>query len=346
MITTNELYNDLERKIRCGDLTGKLPSVAQLTRHYGTSHNTVQRAVERLKLQGIVYGHHGKGVFVCERPELPAGGKIAVLQKLDNMNNPFYMHLFQHLKERLCKQDVEIDMICGFSDSLGQYNAAIVVDNFLEKQDIAVLKHTLSPEKIIALNWDEPGLPSIANDNRQGGYRSLEYLYERGHRSICLIGSADQLINTDIFQKRWQGVEDFLKEHPDMTLEKLLLKENQKDHFNEIVELLTDYQKQKGLPEVIFTFAGYYALGIITWLQQTHRRVPEDVSLLCYDNVEFATFTNPPLTTVKEEYELLAEQLEQYILALIRGTPLPEIKPVAPVIMERSSVRDLREIMK
>lgn len=339
MITSNDLYIDLMRQIRCGILTEKLPSVSQLTKQYKISHNTVQRAVERLKHQGVVYGHHGKGVFVCKKGSHCSEGRIAILQKLENMNNPFYLHLFQCLKESLAPLHIKIDMICGFTDTIGGYDAVIIVENFLSQQDVAVLKTQLSPEKIITLNWEEKGLPSVGNDNYQGGYRSLEYLYDLGCRSVCLVREMSQVGHIDIFQKRYQGVEDFLKRHPDMVLTDVILKEDAGDQLSEIVARMGELEEKGPLPEVIFTFAGTYALGIITYLQKTRRSIPEDVSLLCYDNVDFATFTNPPLTTVKEGYELLAEQLKEYINALVNGAALPVLQDAVPEIIERSSVR-------
>lgn len=54
----------LRRKIESGEITGQLPSRLRLADEYGVSHMTVQRAIDTLKDEGLVYSVPGLGVFV------------------------------------------------------------------------------------------------------------------------------------------------------------------------------------------------------------------------------------------------------------------------------------------
>lgn len=57
---------DLRRKIASGELTGQLPTRLKLADEYGVSHMTVQRAIDTLKEEGLLYSVRGLGVFVQE----------------------------------------------------------------------------------------------------------------------------------------------------------------------------------------------------------------------------------------------------------------------------------------
>lgn len=55
---------DLRRRIQSGELTGQLPSRLALAEEYGVSHMTVQRAIDTLKDEGLLFSRPGLGVFV------------------------------------------------------------------------------------------------------------------------------------------------------------------------------------------------------------------------------------------------------------------------------------------
>lgn len=58
---------ELRAEIENGELTGKLPTRAQLAEKYGFTHMTVQKAIDALKKEGLVYSKRGLGVYVKEK---------------------------------------------------------------------------------------------------------------------------------------------------------------------------------------------------------------------------------------------------------------------------------------
>lgn len=57
----------LRRRIENGELTGQLPTRLKIAEEYGVTHMTVQRAIDMLKAEGLVYSVRGLGIFVGER---------------------------------------------------------------------------------------------------------------------------------------------------------------------------------------------------------------------------------------------------------------------------------------
>lgn len=218
MFTTNELHRELENKIRNRILVGKLPSVAELTRMYEVSHNTVQRVIDRLKLQGFVHGHHGKGVFVNESITARHGGSVLVIMKITSMKNPFYIHVLHELKTKFTEQNVTFDVSLGIDDDPSKYDAVIIIERILTPGEFSTLYSRIPKERIIALNWEDPGLVQIGNDNHAGGYMAMKHLYENGHRLVGVITRELAEHPRDFFSERWRGVTDFVTEHQDMQI--------------------------------------------------------------------------------------------------------------------------------
>ena len=64
-----KVLNDLRRKIESGELNGQVPSRMKLAEEYDVSHMTVQRAIDTLKGEGLLYSRKGLGVFVRKQDQ-------------------------------------------------------------------------------------------------------------------------------------------------------------------------------------------------------------------------------------------------------------------------------------
>lgn len=89
------------------------------------------------------------------------------------------------------------------------------------------------------------------------------------------------------------------------------------------------------------------ALGAIRALRDSGLRVPEDVSIVGFDNIPEAAYFDPPLTTVHQDFAALGEQSVEYLVALINNpnTP-PHQRVLYPHLIERQSTRSFRDVLK
>ncbi|WP_440899842.1 LacI family DNA-binding transcriptional regulator [Actinosynnema sp.] len=95
------------------------------------------------------------------------------------------------------------------------------------------------------------------------------------------------------------------------------------------------------MPEVTAIFAAndHLALGILRAMSERGRRVPDDVSLVGFDDVPEAAFFIPPLTTVRPDFDAVARETLGLLLAQVAGTELGEPRrTIAPSLVVRDSV--------
>jgi LacI family repressor for deo operon, udp, cdd, tsx, nupC, and nupG len=91
----------------------------------------------------------------------------------------------------------------------------------------------------------------------------------------------------------------------------------------------------------IFSSNDRMAFGAIYALNEYGLRVPEDVSIVGYDDVEYSPYTNPPLTTVSQDFNKLGRLAAEYLLSLIEDpqTPVHQRVLLPELIIRQSTQR-------
>ena len=77
--------------------------------------------------------------------------------------------------------------------------------------------------------------------------------------------------------------------------------------------------KAKQPPTAVFCFNDEMALGAIRWLKSTGRSVPQDVSVVGFDDIEFASFCDPPLTTIEQPTHEIGNKAMSLLFDLLSG---------------------------
>jgi len=196
---------------------------------------------------------------------------------------------------------------------------------------------------VVALDYyiDEIRIDSVNIDNARGAYSALRYLYNKGHRKILYVrGPSHVAASLD----RERGIHKFVKKHPDV---EVVIPEkwggfNPEDGYRQVKEHLKLYGKNF---TAIFAINDYTTLGIYRALSEAGLKIPEDVSIVGFDDAPFARYAYPPLTTVAQprwEMGITAAQLLIDRLSSQRAkVPRNVILPTR--IVERESVKELRE---
>jgi DNA-binding LacI/PurR family transcriptional regulator len=154
---------------------------------------------------------------------------------------------------------------------------------------------------------DEPitGLPdvhTVVMDDYAGGYQAASYLVALGHRRIAFVSGPAELGSV---QERWRGYCDALIKggiDPDEQL-------NLPGHFTEqfgasaLSRLLAGGQP----PTAAFVASDYIALGMLSAAEAHGVRVPEDLSVVGFDDIRFSQYVQPRLTTIRSPVERLAQ---------------------------------------
>jgi DNA-binding LacI/PurR family transcriptional regulator len=132
-------------------------------------------------------------------------------------------------------------------------------------------------------------------DNSAGGYTATRHLIEHGCRKIGHISGPLESLEA---QERKSGWEKALSEadiEPTMFCEGDWYAEDGKSCMSYMLEQWPDI-------EAVFVSNDNCALGAISTLQKSGHRIPEDVKVIGFDDVRFLDYTNPPLTSIRQDY--------------------------------------------
>jgi DNA-binding LacI/PurR family transcriptional regulator len=200
--------------------------------------------------------------------------------------------------------------------------------------------HDGVPIPVVAVSGhrDLPGVTNIVLNHARAARLAVEHLAQLGHRQIAFIKGQAFSSDTEV---RWQAVRKAAGEMGIPVNERLV---GQLEGESSSPEL--GYEVTRKLLAVdssftaLFAFNDISAIGAISALRAAGRRVPEDVSVVGFDDIQSAAFQNPALTTVRQPLRQMGESAAQILLARINApakSPYPKIITIEPELVVRSS---------
>ncbi|MGQ9632523.1 MAG: LacI family DNA-binding transcriptional regulator [bacterium] len=220
--------------------------------------------------------------------------------------NPFFAGIVKAIEDRARERGYNI-ILCNTDEECDREKEAIrllrekMVDGLLitpvdrRGEYIRELKRAGTPFVLISRYLDDIETDYVINDNVNGAYQAVKYLIERGHKRIGLIAGPPQISPaTD----RFKGYRKALDESGIGFDESLVKWNNVKieDGQRSAKELL----EMEGRPTAIFAFSDFVALGALRAIRDAKLKIPRDIGLVGYDDVEFSEFLEVPLTTVHQ----------------------------------------------
>ena len=152
----------------------------------------------------------------------------------------------------------------------------------------------------------------VIGDDYKGGYEGARYLYNLGHTDILIITGPEKRSSTE---NRLRGCLDFISETGMVCDGKYIMRGdyNLRTAYNIVKEALIN---KLGF-SVVFAFNDLMAIGVIKALNENNLSVPQDVSVLGYDNIFIDDLTNPAITTIATPFEDLGRIAVKRLLARI-----------------------------
>ncbi|MGQ9631592.1 MAG: LacI family DNA-binding transcriptional regulator [bacterium] len=170
-------------------------------------------------------------------------------------------------------------------------------------REIAQLVEDEIPVVLIGREFDDPRVPYVTMDNERGGFLAVEYLIELGHRDIGFILGPDYSGDA---QQRLAGYKGALAQHGLQYDEGLTIKGgNDEESGYRSMNALLDRKKPLS---AVCTFNDRTALGAMRAIRNRGLRVPEDISVVGFDDIPAAEYSEPPLTTIRQPVRELGRQ--------------------------------------
>ena len=182
---------------------------------------------------------------------------------------------------------------------------------------------------------DISGRKSIVNRNNvKGAYLATKYLLDMGHTDIVYIhGGPNRLASIE----RLEGYQKALQESGHELLPENLLQGDFSDSTAE--KVVAEFIAQHRVPSAIFGINDMSAIGAIRALKKNHIRVPDDVSVVGFDDLLISKEIDPKLTTVRANTEIVAAEAVERLVKMLENPAIGASRSIIdPVLVERESV--------
>jgi len=261
----------------------------------------------------------------------------------DNLSNPYYMIMTELIHAELKKDDYDIMIFTSSGENaqfdLESFNKMVsrridgIITFLKPTPDVVKAVNTNKiPLVILGREGDDIGIDSVYTNDFEGGYQIGKYLASQGHQKIGYIGAPQDILCS---LKRLEGLRTYLDEKG-ITMpvaQSKFLKHYDLNLVRPIDELL----EQK--VTAIFCFNDTMAYDVISHLQHKGYRVPEDIVVAGYDNIEEHLRVPVGLTTIDTHKEELTHKTIQTLKARMNHFDSPLVKLVneARIIIRKTA---------
>ncbi|MEO3947758.1 substrate-binding domain-containing protein [Gorillibacterium sp. CAU 1737] len=207
----------------------------------------------------------------------------------------------------------------------------LIVLGQLSKEYIEALAESGVPLAFLDFYTEQSAVDCVITDNFYGMYEMTNYLIQNGHRKLAFVGN---LYATSSIQDRFLGFYKSLLEHRIPFVPESII--NDRDELGWWV----DFELPEELPTAFVCNCDEVAYNLIQFLNKRGVRVPEDCSVVGFDNDLFSTLASPQLTTVEVNMTEMAQAAARSIIRKIRGKTTGEGRIlVRGRLLVRDSVR-------
>jgi LacI family transcriptional regulator len=225
----------------------------------------------------------------------------------------------------------------------------IVIANwlFLDINLLADLEKSSIPTAMIGCELKNDSMSSVIVDNEVGGQLALEHLYSLGHRKIAFIRGPKGLTDSS---PRWRGIRNFVKQSGLEIDSHLVLdlpeSRDPLSSFESGYKLTEDLIRQKRSFTALLAFDDMSAFGAIRALSKSGIRVPEQCSVIGFDDVATSAIYTPSLTTVRQPMEAMGASAVGIVIdginAVLEKREMGAThRKVAPELVVRESTRSV-----
>lgn len=216
----------------------------------------------------------------------------------------------------ICNADNNPDTEENFLNSMKYRNVDGIMCIGIQESSTSILRFKKKediPLVLIDRYLEDSGIHSVKMDNVYGGQLVVEYLFSLGHKNIAFITSDF----TEAEQFRFKGFEKAMNARGMHIEDQYVVSQSEelwhKGTCNRLIKLL----HQKDRPTALFASNDYKAIRVLRLLKQTGIIVPDEVSLVGYDDIETASLVDPALTTVHQPIDKMIEIGAKMLLSII-----------------------------
>lgn len=263
---------------------------------------------------------------------------------IPDLVNPFFAELARSIEDRgneldyhlvICNTDYDSEKENNYLSLLKQkhVDGFILASGFENLDKVEQLIKDDIPVVIVARDFPMFSVNAVALDDFMGGYLAAEHFVKLGHENIGII-ARDLYSN----RERIRGFNYVLEENglhinPDFQYVAV------PDHISAGKEMMKIYANGEQCPTAIFACNDLLAAGAIQYAKEIGLKVPEDISVIGFDNTSIASIIEPPLTTIAQPIQGMGKEVMDLMISIIKGEKAEKSRlTLLPSLVERKSV--------
>jgi LacI family transcriptional regulator len=329
------------------------PSLKDVAALAGTSVATASRVINN---SGYITEHTRSRVMEAAtrlnyQPNLQAkglkrGASNTIGLLIPNLLNAYYTTLADAISHLLTEQGYQLLLSSTRDDPLIEHetlrtlvghgvDGLIWVPTASGAGLLDYLKNQQIPVVSIVRGFKNSSLDTIIFEDFEGSYAATKHLLQLGHRQIGYIGGD---INFSSNHDRWKGFLTALKD-AGIQINNVLIKVGSVNSTwgslaaNELLALPNP-------PTAFFVASNAFMPGIMKTLRQLDRSVPDQISLICFDDLDWFSYSSPPISAVSTSHDRMAEAAVSLLVRRIREPFDPERQPMAIKISYELVIRN------
>lgn len=343
----SEYFIDLikSEKILFGD---KLLSESQIVNKFKVSRHTARHALMLLENDRYINKEQGRGAFCCYKEKKQSSKNIAVLTTY--ISNYIFPPIISGIEEVLSEAGYTLTLFNtnNVKQKEGEYLSKIIdsdIDGLIVEPTMSALENTnLSlytelekkkmPYIMINAKYDEVNPAYVIMDDIEGGYVLTKYLILMGHRNIAGIFKTDDLQGIN----RQTGYIKALLEYGIDIRSEFISKYITGQEAISPYEFTNNLLRKKNIPTAIVCYNDQIAFYVLQAVREAKLRVPEDISIVGYDDSDLSTVTEGKFTTVRHPKVEMGRRAARFLISMIENKEAKPYYIYKPELIVRNSV--------
>lgn len=338
----------IKKSVTMSDIAAELGvSTVTVSKALGDKDGVSEELRQRIKQKANEMGYRLNYSSKAAKDSFTYNISVVVAKHFIHDASAFYWVVYRYIVELLQKQSYYgiLEVITEKDERSGEMpnsildrkvDGVIVLGQF-DKVYVDSLLSMQIPTVFLDFYSSRSDVETVLSDNFFGAYTITNYLIEAGHRRIGFLGN---IVSTSSIQDRYLGYYKALLEHNIPLNEKLVINDRDAEgHTFPIVKLPDE------MPTAFFCNCDEVAYAFINQLKSMGYKVPEDISIVGYDNHIYSTISTPRITTIDVNSYRMSNEAVEIIIKKIRdnnyrcGRTL-----VTGKLIERDSVRSMRHV--
>ncbi|MBM7693494.1 alanine racemase [Peribacillus deserti] len=280
----------------------------------------VEQAIKKLNYEPSMLGRN-----------LRTSESRILLVLIPTISNPFYLEIIRGIEDIAISQDYNI-LLCQTDSNPERENTYFNLVRKKMADGIISMDPAVNIETLVSLSENhaiiqcseytiDSGIPFVTIDNEGASFRAVKHLIKLGHNKIALINTDEKYLYA---RQRQMGYQKALEEHGISINQDYIFHTKQigLEYGQQAMKKILNLEKR---PTAVFAVSDLLAIGALKEINSLGLKVPNDIALVGFDQIDFSNMTNPTLTTIAQPMYKMGTLAAKMLINKIKGEKVESI---------------------